>query len=655
MRAMTVLQWVLALLFLIDGASTASAQTSLPAIPSPWSGSLSAADQKASASQKPELADAKWNHEVCVIAYAYEEVAQELAAKWESLRSHRAEFSADRWAAVEQEMALKRAHVAQYTRNIPKCTGQFFRPALESICFGFEHPSRFCRQLQEGALPGVELLDDRLAFAHGLAWNKIGDLFSKGVTFAPSPWAAAPVDGAYRPSRYAMEVTPEGNFVFETENGPRLGLYLEDLLYHLSNARTSYIEAAATAGINYIAATNGALRADGSEPQTGLGQWAFSIDMVRTAKAEVGEQDRAFLEEMTAKTGLVTDLGAFWQLPRLHLQAQVYDILVQSDFARFAVEMQNGSRIELAGPAWFQPAPDDSSPSFGTIYASYQIHAMMQPSAEDIRTVLRPDAVYLTAEFEMMVEDGSIDVITLRTPLAGISDAWAAMNAEHQKTRKHIDKTVRDWDARIVSKERELDDIKARRAAALASAEREARAFIAANSFSRDCQPALGASELASLSTDMIRAEISTRMECDKHWVARAVATKAELHKMERAYRSFGGVGTFISDEITRWDDAITARNSEVEQFNRNLTARNQRVEANNRRVAEANASRVQAQTSSASQRRYRSQARRAGSGGRAWSAEDDFYEAQSRPYVSAFRDVTVPPKPTGYMGTGYW
>jgi len=638
-------------------AADAGAQpsASLPAIPSPWGGSLSVADQKASAAERPALADANWNHEVCVIAYAYEEAGQKLAANWASLQRRKADFSSDTWAKLEQEMAQKQKHIAQYTRNIPKCKGQFFRPALESTCFDLEHPSRFCRQLQEGALPGVELLDDRMEFAHGLAWNKIGDLFSKGVTFAPSPWRAGPANSEDPPPLYPLKVTPDGNYVFETDNGPRMGLYMEDLLYHLRNARTSYIEAAAATGIRYIAATNGAFRADGSEPPTGLGQWAFSIDMMRKPKDEAGGLDRAYMEDVRARTGLVTDLGAFWQLPRLHLQAQVYDILVQSDFARFAVELRDGSHVALSGPAWFQPAPDDESPRFGTSYASYQVHAMMEPSADDLQTILRTDAAYLTAQFEMMVEDGSIDVITLRTPLAGIGDAWAAMNADHGQTRQHIDKTMREWDGRIAAKEREWANMKAKRAAALASAEREARAFIVANGYSRDCPPMPGASELASASTDAIRARIRAVAECDKHWTTRAVATRTQLQKMQRTYRSLGGAGPFISDEITRWSDALAARNEEAERFNRDLTARNQRVEADNRRIAQANASRPQARATSASQRRYRSQVRRRTSSVRERTAADAFYEAQSRPYVSMFRDVTVPPKPTGYMGTGYW
>ncbi|ROT94138.1 hypothetical protein EB810_13795 [Altererythrobacter sp. FM1] len=613
------------------------------------------ADQKASAAVRPALADANWNHEVCVIAYAYEEAEQKMTANWETLQRRKADFDSETWAKLEQEMAQKRQHIARYTRNIPKCKGQFFRPALESVCANLEHPSRFCRQLQEGVLPGVELIDDRMEFAHGLAWNKIGDLFSKGVRFAPSRWLSGPAGSEDTPPLFPVRVTPDGNYVFETENGPRVGLFMDDLLYHLRNARTSYIEAAADTGIHYIAATNGAFRADGSEPPTGLGQWAFSIDMMRKPKDEVAELDPAYMEDMRAKTGLVTDLGAFWQLPRLHLQAQVYDILVQSDFARLAVELRDGSHIALNGRAWFQTAPDDGSPRFGTSYASYQVHAMMEPSVDDMRTVLRADAAYLTAQFEMMVEDGSIDVITLRTPLTGIGDAWAAMNAEHGKTRRHIDKTMREWDGRVAAKERELANLKAKRAAALASAEGEARAFIAANGYSRDCRPAPGASELASASTDAIRARIRAVVECDKQWTTRAVAIRAQLQKMQGTYRSLGGAAPFIRDEIARWNSALAARNEEAERFNRDLTARNQRVEADNRRIAQANASRPPARATSASQRRYRSQVRRRSSSSNKRSAADAFYEAQSRPYVSMFRDVTVPPKPTGYMGTGYW
>lgn len=627
---------------------------------SPWGGSLSAADQAASAATRPTLADANWNHEVCVIAYAYEEAGRKLAAAHADAERRRGEYSDERWAAIEREIAQKNAHIAKFTRNIPKCRGQFFRPAIENACAATAGANRFCDQLKGAALPGVEMLDDRLAFAHGLAWNKIGDLFSKGVTFTPSPWRAAQVGSAYRKPAYAMTVKADGSYYFETENGPRMALFTDSLLYHLRRARDSHVDAAATGGVPYIAATNKAVRADGSAPPTGLGQWAFSIDMMRRPVAEASEGERRFAAEMTRQTGLVTDLGTHLQLPRLHLQAQVYDILVQSDFARLAVEMGDGSQAALSEPAHFVAAPDDGSPRFGTSYASYQVHATMMPSAEDMETLLRPDATFLVARFEMLVEDGSIDIITLRTPLTGMGSAWQAMNAEHGRTRARIEQTRREWDDRIAGKEREFaaraERLAKERADALAKAEGEARAYLRDHPFAAPCAAMPGGDQLASLPAATLRSLIAAAAECDRLWVDRARSARTELARLQRSYRSLGGGDRFIGDEIARWDAALDTRNKAVARFNADLAARNQRVEADNRRIAAANADRS-ASRSSAVDRRRQGQSRRlqSAASGRERSAADDFYDAQSRPYRPYFRDVTVPPKPTGYMGTGYW
>src|SRR5690606_8683885 len=100
----------------------------------------------------------------------------------------------------------------------------------------------------------------------------------------------------------------------------------------------------------------------------------------------------------------------------------LYDILVQSDFARFAVEKADGETVALNGTdpdiegiARFQTAPTDG-PFFGSSYPSYRVHAVMTPTPDDLKAILASDAVFLVASFEMLLEDGSIDVVTLRTP-----------------------------------------------------------------------------------------------------------------------------------------------------------------------------------------------------------------------------------------------
>lgn len=169
----------------IVGGTGAQARSIVPPIPSPWSGGMSAADQAASAANRPAFADANWNHEVCAIAYSYEGVPQEIARRRSGLRPMHKENAAQteerrRLDALERE-------AAEHLRNIPKCKGQFYRPALEATCNTLGEENRFCAQLSGVTLSGVELVEDEMGFAHGLAWNKLGNLFSQGVAFAPSP------------------------------------------------------------------------------------------------------------------------------------------------------------------------------------------------------------------------------------------------------------------------------------------------------------------------------------------------------------------------------------------------------------------------------------------------------------------------------------
>lgn len=618
------------------------------------------------------MADANWNHEVCAIAYSYEGVPQQAAeARANFDKGTQALIAATRnngggdedvqravemreqqRAMLEQRIAEVEAEAARHLPNIPKCKGQFFRPALESLCNFTAGENRFCGQLQNGPLPGVELIEDKLEFAHGLAWNKVGHLFSQGVAFKPEPWKTAFKDGAKEAPRYGMAIREDGTYYFETENGPRVPLNMENLLFHLRDARENHVASAATGGITFIYANNAAVKeADGSELGGSPGRWAFSLEMVRRPKAEADAATLSFASEMSRASGLVTDLAEYVQLPRIHFQAYMFDVLVQSDIALLAVEMRDGTRHELSEPAWFQPSPD-GSPTFYSSFQTYRIHAAMMPSEADMRALLSPDAAYLSARFEMLLEDGTIDVVTLRTPLAGMNASMSAMNAANLELRGVIRATAKEWDDRIAAKEAEFAEVRERRererAAALAKAEEEIRTFLGENGFARNCGSL--PSGVSSSNAGEVNRRAQQVQECDRAWVQRARAAKEELNRLQRNYSALGGSDSLAKAELARWDAALDARNADFDRFNREVSTHNARVAQNRQQAAAAASSRR-----SASYRRQESYTRRQRSNGSERSAADDFYEAQSRPYVPYFRDVTIPPKPTGYMGTGYW
>lgn len=368
-------------------------QSALPLTSSPWGGGMTAAQQAASAERRPAYAEANWNHEVCVIAYAFEGVAQEIARRRAAMQRSHKEDSAE--AEERRRIAELERLAGEHLPNIPKCTGQFYRPAVKHLCDQLASDNRFCAQLSGEALPGVELVEDEGGFVRGLAWNKVGDLFSKGIGFAPAPWAASDNRG--------------------------IDLAQPEL-----------------SGVRYIAATNKAVNtANGVPVGSSVGQWAFSIEMLRVPMAEEGDLLAEWSEELTSETGLTPRIGRYGQFPQVHFQAYMFDILVAGERAAIAVEMRDGTRHILDEAVPFAELPE-RSPAFYTSFPSYRIHAVAFPSADEMRLILRPDAAFLTASFPMTLEDGRVDTVSLRSPLVGIADAWKAMNAANLKAHRRI-------------------------------------------------------------------------------------------------------------------------------------------------------------------------------------------------------------------------
>lgn len=380
---------------LASGPAGVHAQPALPLTPSPWGGSMSAAEQEASAAKRPAFADANWNHEVCVTAYSFEGVADDIAERKAALQTthklNMAEFEERRRLAALERQA------AQHLPNIAKCKGQFYRPALERLCDRTRGDNRFCAQLSGPVLPGVELVTDKAGFVRGLAWNKVGDIYSRGAAFAPARWRPADNRGP----------VPAGPSV---------------------------------SGITYVAATNEAVKAtDGRPLEHGIGQWAFSVEMLRQKREDLDAATIRQARKLAKRTGMTEAVGRYVQRPRLHFQAYMFDILLESEGATLAVEMRDGSRRTLGAPVRFHAVPENA-PAFYTSFASYRIHAAMRPTAKEMGWILHPKADFLTASFAMRLEDGRIGTVTLRTPLAGIAEAWQAMNAANRDAHRRIER-----------------------------------------------------------------------------------------------------------------------------------------------------------------------------------------------------------------------
>lgn len=191
-------------------------------------------------------------------------------------------------------------------------------------------------------------------------------------------------------------------------------------------------------GIAHIAAINEAVKGEDGRPlKNDIGQWAFSIEMLRRKSDDLRAAATEQTRELADKTGMPAMMGRYAQRPRLHFQAYMFDILIDSDAATLAVEMADGSRRALGSPVRFRSLPENA-PAFYTSFDSYRIHAAMLPTVDDMRLLLDPKAAFVTASFAMRMENGRVDTVTLRTPLAGVAEAWQAMNAANLEAHREI-------------------------------------------------------------------------------------------------------------------------------------------------------------------------------------------------------------------------
>lgn len=167
----TVCAFVASMLAILAWPQVSSAQANVTIVPSPYGVTTPVAD--AADKFLPIAGDAKWDHEVCVIAYRY---AYELEALPERIAARLEEFDENTAGRISRGMSRDeitraraetvdslakderafRAKAARNMRNIPKCKGTFYRPAIEAQCRKIDHTqNRFCAILDGKELDGV--------------------------------------------------------------------------------------------------------------------------------------------------------------------------------------------------------------------------------------------------------------------------------------------------------------------------------------------------------------------------------------------------------------------------------------------------------------------------------------------------------------------
>ena len=622
-------------------------------IASPFGGGLSEDEQAASANATPPFRNAQWNQEACAVAHEATVRLDQIDAARRQAESLRARADADAFARHMAQLDAAEQEARRYARNVDRCKGVFFRPAVEISCRGADERNAFCGQLGGDMLPGVEFVDDKLAFAHALSWNRIGNLYSQGVQFELQAWRAETPRPVGTPA-FQLEERRPGAWFYSSQDtdGPRVVFDRRELPPLMLRARQAAMDAASLSGVPYVMAmSESKVKKDGhwTDAET-TGEWAVTLEFEPLPRATASPEVIDHARRVQERLGLATDLGDYLQVPRLHVQALVFDVLVQSDHMLLAVTQPDGSHRTLAGPAFFSQIKP-GSPAFKSSYPSYRVHAYAYPGVDDLALLLQAPEGALDASFEMMLEDGSIGLVTLRTPLAGLADQVPALNAGARERREAIEAAAGQWDPQIAQVKRELAEwqasLDAQQRNEREQAEREARQLIAATPFRQPCSMPDFQPGPRGTPTGEINRRIAQATDCDRRWKEDYTRMESRLGELQARYRRSGGEGNFIANELARWQASWSDRISRIDAHNRRMAAHNADIERHNARVLAQRDERVEERRSYTRRRPARND------DGRDYAAE--FHRAQQEPRRSMFEDVRIPPRPNHYIGSGYY
>lgn len=622
-------------------------------IASPFGGGLSEQEQAASADVEPPIRNAQWNHEACAVAYEAALQLEQIDAARRQAESLRSQATPEAFARHAAQLDAAEQQARRYARNVDRCKGAFFRPAVEISCRGANERNAFCGQLRGAMLPGVEFVDDKLEFAHSLSWNRIGKLYGQGTQFELQGWKAEAARPVGTPA-FELSRRSTGVWFYKSPDidGPRAVFDRRELPPLMLKARQAAMDAASYSGVPYVMAMSEAkVEKEGQWTDADTtGEWAVTLEFEPLPRATASPEVIDHARRVQERLGLATDLGDYLQVPRLHLQAMVFDVLVQSDHMLLAVAQPDGSHRTLAGPAFFSQIKP-GSPAFKSSYPSYRVHAYAYPDVDDLALLLQAPEGALDASFEMMLEDGSIGLVTLRTPLAGLADQVPALNAGARERREAIAAAARHWDPQIADAKRDVAEwqarVEAQQRGEREQAEREARQLIAATPFRQPCSMPDFQPGPRGTPTEEINRRIAQATDCDRRWKEDYTRMESRLGELQARYRRSGGQGTFIANELARWQASWSDRIGRIDAHNRRMAAHNAEIDRHNARVVAQRDGRV------ADRRDYTRRRSARTAGGRDYAAE--FYRAQQEPRRSMFEDVRIPPRPNHYIGSGYY
>ena len=648
----------------------------------PYGAGLSEQEAAASDKAKPPIANAKWDHEPCALAYQYQYSLARLpedlnAAKAkiaESIVLFRSEGLADDQLAKSRQQALSelasaeaevRRRAASFDRNIPKCQGVYYRPAVEQVCdrIGADENNRFCRAMTQGGLAGVSFSEDRAALAYSLAWNYVGAVRTRGFDFL--------IDNGWR-----SWVT--GNKIPADIKRPLLRTVIgsdgriRSTIYSAAEFERDMLDWMGKGGVMVVSSKVEKLKLTNSarpEKDTArFGTFQFNFELVRELADNFNADQTAVLKSIATDIGVKPLVGEFLQYPRLHFEMYAYDVFLREHMGRFSVRFWDGTVHPLENAAVMGQAPD-GMPQMSS-YNSYVTLATMIPTASDIALLTHADAKDILFEVEMMVEDGKIDAVTFEYGLHGATgdfrDYVADIFRKSDQSLVAIAAKAKETSDRLAREKAETDakqavanaQFRVRQQAKLKATLQEASAVLAnERPAPHGCGNFPSYDDLRQRAAATNNAEATAVQACMRSWYGRANVAKAKLSRISSTLWEFRRTADAdlmrdrIYDIKKQWDNYIQSGIEEINRFE-------ERVADNNIRVANRNAQSASASTPAYKAPQYRR--RRAapsrysdngGSGGMTPKERFLTYGIQ----MPEYRPVEIPPPPSGYLSSGWY
>ena len=648
----------------------------------PFGAGLSEQEAAASDKVKPPIANAKWDHEPCALAYQYQYSMTQLPGDLSAARTKIAEsieilradgVSEDRLAKSRQQALAElggaeaevRRRAASFGKNIPKCQGVYYRPAVEQICdrIGADENNRFCRAVTQGGLPGVSFSEDRAALAYSLAWNYVGAVRTRGFDFLIDNGWRAWVQGTNIPADVQRPLLRNiiGN------DGRILST-----IYTAAEFERDMMNLMEKGGVMVVSSKVEKRKFNGSggfEKDTArFGTFQFNFELVRELADNFNADQTAVLKSIATDIGVKPQVGEFLQYPRLHFEMYAYDVFLREHMGRFSVRFWDGTVHPLENAAVIGRGPD-GMPQMSS-YSSYVTHATMIPTARDIALLTHADAKDILFEVEMMVEDGKIDAVTFEYGLHGATgdfrDYVADIFRKSDQSLVAIAGKAKETSDRLAREKAESDakyavanaQFRVRQQAKLKATLQEASAALAnERPAPHGCGNFPSYDDLRQRAADTNNAEAKAVQTCMRNWYRKANVEKTKLSGISSTLWEFRRTADAdvmrdrIYDVKKQWDKFIQSGIEEINRFE-------ERVADNNIRVANRNALSASASTPAYKAPQYRRRraapSRYSDSGGsREMTPKERFltYGIQ----MPEYRPVEIPRLTPGYLSSGWY